>query len=229
MKKDPALYPRLRDTGRVGPRRGGSRRRWIAYDIAFHRALVEASGLRPLASICDLLQAFFHKFRDVHDDVRRGKEVALPDSSRPFIAGTWTRPSGLLRYHMSSLTRGATTTACANSADELEDGRAEAVMKRVVTFGELLLSLSDEGPASDWCRPRSSPSATPAPRRTSRCRWPISGSRRLRSRKCPPTRSARRASTRCGGTASTPTTSSAAATGWDCSTWRPARRSARPR
>lgn len=37
---------------------------WIALDIAFHRALLEASGLTPLVAFGDLLQAFFQRFRE---------------------------------------------------------------------------------------------------------------------------------------------------------------------
>ena len=33
--------------------------RWIEYDIAFHHGLVVATDITPLASFCDLLQAFF--------------------------------------------------------------------------------------------------------------------------------------------------------------------------
>ena len=74
MKRDPTLYPRLRTVAESGPDVDYADDRWIAYDIAFHRALVEASGLAPLASMCELLQAFFHKFRVYMADFRRGKE-----------------------------------------------------------------------------------------------------------------------------------------------------------
>ena len=37
---------------------------WIDLDIAFHRALIEASGLLPLVAFGDLLQTFFRRFRD---------------------------------------------------------------------------------------------------------------------------------------------------------------------
>ena len=48
--------------------------RWIEYDIAFHRGLVEASGLTPLLSVCDLLRAFFDRFRTAMGDFQKGKE-----------------------------------------------------------------------------------------------------------------------------------------------------------
>jgi GntR family transcriptional regulator, transcriptional repressor for pyruvate dehydrogenase complex len=74
MKKDPGLYARLRAVAESGPETGFVDDRWIAYDIAFHRALVEASGLAPLASICDLIQAFFHKFRMYMPGGHKGRE-----------------------------------------------------------------------------------------------------------------------------------------------------------
>ena len=65
MNRDPALYGRLRGLAEAAPgNRDAADQRWIDYDIAFHRGLVEASGITPLASFCDLLQAFFSKFRD---------------------------------------------------------------------------------------------------------------------------------------------------------------------
>jgi len=73
MKKDADLYTRLRTLAESGPDVELANDQWIEHDIAFHRALVEASGLAPLASVCDLLQAFFHKFR-TSMDVRQGKE-----------------------------------------------------------------------------------------------------------------------------------------------------------
>ena len=64
MKKNPAIYEQLRDLAAKQPRRRtASTIVGFEYDIAFHRGLVEASGLSPLVSFCDLLQAFFHKFR----------------------------------------------------------------------------------------------------------------------------------------------------------------------
>ncbi len=37
---------------------------WIDLDIAFHRTLLEASGLAPLVAFGDLLHVFFHRFRE---------------------------------------------------------------------------------------------------------------------------------------------------------------------
>lgn len=65
MKANAELYPRLRKLAEDSPGKTGSDdQQWIDYDIAFHRTLVDASDITPLASFCDLLQAFFQKFRD---------------------------------------------------------------------------------------------------------------------------------------------------------------------
>jgi DNA-binding FadR family transcriptional regulator len=65
MKANAELYPRLRKLAETSPGKTGSDDpQWIEYDIAFHRTLVDASDITPLASFCDLLQAFFQKFRD---------------------------------------------------------------------------------------------------------------------------------------------------------------------
>jgi GntR family transcriptional regulator, transcriptional repressor for pyruvate dehydrogenase complex len=64
MKKDPGVYAALRKCAEEGPAVDQSvDEPWIDYDIAFHRALVGASGIAPLASFCDLLEAFFQKIR----------------------------------------------------------------------------------------------------------------------------------------------------------------------
>jgi GntR family transcriptional regulator, transcriptional repressor for pyruvate dehydrogenase complex len=66
MQSDPDVYAKLRAIGEAGPDPANStEEERIDYDIAFHRALVEASGIAPLASFCDLLQAFFQKFRGI--------------------------------------------------------------------------------------------------------------------------------------------------------------------
>ena len=62
MKKNPALYGELRSLAEAAPD-SDLADAWIEYDIAFHRRLVEASGIAPLASFSDLLQAFFQESR----------------------------------------------------------------------------------------------------------------------------------------------------------------------
>lgn len=45
-------------------RRTRSLQRWVELDIAFHRGLIEASGLSPLLAFGDLLAVFFQRFRE---------------------------------------------------------------------------------------------------------------------------------------------------------------------
>jgi GntR family transcriptional regulator, transcriptional repressor for pyruvate dehydrogenase complex len=99
MKKDPAIYERLRKLAESGPDVDVANDQWIEYDIAFHRAVVEASGLAPLASVCDLLQAFFHKFR-TYLDVHKGKEghCQIVEALR---SGDLNTAVAILRYHLS--------------------------------------------------------------------------------------------------------------------------------
>jgi DNA-binding FadR family transcriptional regulator len=100
MKKDPALYPRLLELAGAAPDVERVNEAWIEYDMAFHRGLVEASGLSPLASVCDLLQAFFHRFQTAMGAFQRGKEEhariveALHDEKLEVAVG-------LLRHHLS--------------------------------------------------------------------------------------------------------------------------------
>jgi GntR family transcriptional regulator, transcriptional repressor for pyruvate dehydrogenase complex len=97
IKRDPDLYARLRAMAESGPDVQEANDEWIKYDIAFHRALVEASGLDPLASVCDLLQAFFHKFR-TSINVHKGKEghCKIIDALH---RGDLDEAVGLVRHH----------------------------------------------------------------------------------------------------------------------------------
>jgi GntR family transcriptional regulator, transcriptional repressor for pyruvate dehydrogenase complex len=95
IKNNPELGDKLRrmaeaapDTDRVDA--------WIEYDIAFHRGLVEASGIAPLTPFSDLLRAFFqesrealgvsHEVRDAHLRIvaalRAGELAAATDLLR---------------------------------------------------------------------------------------------------------------------------------------------------
>ncbi len=63
MADDSSLYESL--CSLVEQARGTRElQRWIDQDIAFHRALLDASGLAPLVAFNDLLQIFFQKFRE---------------------------------------------------------------------------------------------------------------------------------------------------------------------
>ncbi|MBN2580642.1 MAG: FadR family transcriptional regulator [Pirellulales bacterium] len=100
MKNNPTLYPRLLALADSAPEVDQVNESWIEYDIAFHRGLVEASDLGPLASFCDLLQAFFHQFHEAMGEFRQGKEEhrriveALHDQKLETAVG-------LLRHHLS--------------------------------------------------------------------------------------------------------------------------------
>lgn len=62
MAADGAVYERLNElVDHVRRARGLDER--IAADIAFHRGLLDASGLQPLVVFNDLLQIFFERFR----------------------------------------------------------------------------------------------------------------------------------------------------------------------
>jgi GntR family transcriptional regulator, transcriptional repressor for pyruvate dehydrogenase complex len=100
LKRDPVLYRQLLELAQSGPETGRADDRWIAYDIAFHRALVEASGLRPLAAICDLLQAFFHKFRE-HMGSVEGAVKSHCDIVETIHSGNLDAAVNMLRRHMS--------------------------------------------------------------------------------------------------------------------------------
>jgi GntR family transcriptional regulator, transcriptional repressor for pyruvate dehydrogenase complex len=45
-------------------RRARTLQRWVELDLAFHRGLIEASGLTPLLAFGDLLAVFFRRFRE---------------------------------------------------------------------------------------------------------------------------------------------------------------------
>ena len=47
----------------------------IATDLAFHRALLAASGLGPLVAFNDLLQVFFNRFRETFDRPNLEKKI----------------------------------------------------------------------------------------------------------------------------------------------------------
>lgn len=63
MAHDSSIYLRLQD---IVKRFRATRKlqEWIDLDIAFHRTLLDASGLAPLVAFNDLLQIFFSKFRE---------------------------------------------------------------------------------------------------------------------------------------------------------------------
>ncbi|MBX3421449.1 MAG: FadR family transcriptional regulator [Pirellulaceae bacterium] len=63
MKEDSAIESGLREIVRQFES-ARDLKSFIALDIQFHRSLLEASGLQPLAAFGDLLHVFFQRFRE---------------------------------------------------------------------------------------------------------------------------------------------------------------------
>src|SRR5262245_54352560 len=63
MRDDRSIYERL-DAINGGLRQARDVRRWVESDIAFHRELIAASGLLPLAAFNEVLAVFFKRFRE---------------------------------------------------------------------------------------------------------------------------------------------------------------------
>lgn len=63
MAADPEVYKRIRT---INEQMQAATRveLWMQYDIAFHNALLEESGLRTIMAFGELLQMFFHRFRE---------------------------------------------------------------------------------------------------------------------------------------------------------------------
>ena len=102
MRKNAEVYPRLKRLAEKSPDTDKLDDRWIEYDIAFHRELVDASDITPLSSFCDLLQAFFHQFRarTALGDIRGGRQVHC-QIVESLHAGDLDEAVHLLRSHLS--------------------------------------------------------------------------------------------------------------------------------
>jgi DNA-binding FadR family transcriptional regulator len=101
MKQNPEVYRQLRELADKAPEtERASDERWIEYDIAFHRGLVDASDITPLASFCDLLQAFFQKFRPALGSIR-GDRKGHCEIVEALHAGKLDTAIKLLRHHLS--------------------------------------------------------------------------------------------------------------------------------
>jgi GntR family transcriptional regulator, transcriptional repressor for pyruvate dehydrogenase complex len=100
MKKDPSVYTRLRSLADAAPDTAhAADERWIEYDIAFHRGLVEVTDITPLASFCDLLQAFFQKFRTTLGTLR-GDRASHGQIVELLRGGSLPQAIDMLRNHM---------------------------------------------------------------------------------------------------------------------------------
>ena len=102
MRNDPAIYDRLAATAGEFSR-AKDLATWIRLDVAFHRQLLEASGLTPLIAFNGLLEIFFRRFRE---SVKRAEWERGIESHVQIIAalrdGRVPRATGLLRKHIES-------------------------------------------------------------------------------------------------------------------------------
>lgn len=97
IANQPGLYDELHRLAAAAPDNEASDA-WLEYDVAFHRRLVEASGIAPLASFSDLLQAFFSQSRAalrVSRDVKNS-HVGIVEALR---SGDLVTATDLLRSH----------------------------------------------------------------------------------------------------------------------------------
>lgn len=76
VRRNPALCDTLHALAEAAPETDRVDA-WIEYDIAFHRGLVEASGIAPLTSFSDLLRAFFQESRTLLGVSRDVKDMHL--------------------------------------------------------------------------------------------------------------------------------------------------------
>lgn len=104
MAADPTLHARLSETGQRLARARNLNDR-IAADAAFHRALIDASGVKPLVSFHDLLTIFFDRFR------------------RSLAAGDWERGSKQHQQILDALREGELKQASDILTNHLEHHR----------------------------------------------------------------------------------------------------------
>lgn len=97
IRKNPGLYDELRNLAEAAPDTNVADA-WVEYDLAFHRRLVEASGIAPLASFADLLQAFFQESRTALSVSRNVKQTHV-QIVEALHAGKLDVATELLRSH----------------------------------------------------------------------------------------------------------------------------------
>lgn len=102
IERDEAVYHALNEINdRL--RRTPDLQSWVELDIAFHRRLVESSGLAPLLAFNDLLAVFFQKFRE---SVKKGGRQAGVESHQRLIdllrTGRLAEACDELRAHVES-------------------------------------------------------------------------------------------------------------------------------
>jgi DNA-binding FadR family transcriptional regulator len=108
---DPGLLERLRELADA-TEADTPDDRFIEAEIAFHRALVESSGIAPLVLFSDLLAAFFRRF---HARVVAHRREAGVRQHRQLVdllgAGRQAEAEALLRGHLASFLAEADTPA----------------------------------------------------------------------------------------------------------------------
>lgn len=102
MQQNPEIFARLAAINDE-LRRTRSLQRWVELDIAFHRGLIEASGLSPLLAFGDLLAVFFQRFRE---SVKKAEWKQGIDGHQLIIEslrdGNVERAAAELRSHIES-------------------------------------------------------------------------------------------------------------------------------
>jgi GntR family transcriptional regulator, transcriptional repressor for pyruvate dehydrogenase complex len=104
MREDAAIEDALSS---INDRLRGARtvQRWVQHDIAFHRCLLESSGLSPLIVFNDLLAVFFNRFRE---SVKKAEWQGGIDSHQRLI---------------DHLSRGQLDAACSELRDHIDSHR----------------------------------------------------------------------------------------------------------
>lgn len=101
IKRNPAILDKLMDhVERIGQATEDVDL-YIREDVAFHRTLVEASGIEPLLAFADLINIFFHRFRE---SVARGNQRGSGNEHHRQIVealrkGKPARAQDILREH----------------------------------------------------------------------------------------------------------------------------------
>lgn len=102
IERDESIYRSLQDlVDRL--RRARDLPTYLELDIAFHRRLIESSGLAPLLAFNDLLAVFFQKFRD--SVKKAGRKAGVESHQRLLDAlrgGRLAAASEELRQHIDS-------------------------------------------------------------------------------------------------------------------------------
>jgi DNA-binding FadR family transcriptional regulator len=103
MAQDRTIYPRLAAINDA-LRSARTADAFIAGDVAFHRMLLEASGIEPLVAFNGLLEVFFQRFRREVLEARRSWSTGIEGHQRildALRAGRVGKAQDLLRQHLA--------------------------------------------------------------------------------------------------------------------------------